>query len=210
MSPQSERRVAAPCVPFLGRSTGPAGLLGSEGAPSTLTNIAPPRVSGDSEAALRGREQACLRSRPGWVQAALRLDPWRRRCQWEAPCGLWAVPGLRSEAVCLWMILTCRETLPDSRARGAAGPRSSAPGTPGSGGGWALCGLAGSLHPHPVLRGGPSAPAVLAALFANPGGRDSISHWTASHFLPDPARTRLTAPAARRPRLHRKQAQGHR
>ena len=32
----------------------------------------------------------------------------------QVPLGLWAGPGLWSEVVCLWMILTFREILPES------------------------------------------------------------------------------------------------
>lgn len=133
----------------------------------------------------------------GWVQAALCSEPWRQRCWWEAPCGLWAVPGPRSEAVCLWMTLTCRDAsqLPitgitrDTRLRGRLGTLRPCwePASP----------------PSPPW--GPSAPAVLAALSAYPGGHDSIGHSTASHFLPGAARTRLMVPAARHSRLQRAQ-----
>ena len=82
------------------------------------------------------RERECLCSRPGPL--ALHLDLWYWRCQWAGP-GLW------SEVVCLWTILTFREMLPDSQAWGAAWPCSCLPwgarcrawagrGPPGQGG----------------------------------------------------------------------------
>ena len=150
------------------------------------------------------REQECLCSRPGPL--ALHLDLWYWRCQWAGP-GLW------SEVVCLWMILTFREMLPDSQAWGAAWPCSCLPWGAHRQGCQALAASWDTASPASSVEGAISArPAVLAALFACPGSDDIISRSTASYFSrgnspPGSTSVQLLIPAvhALLPSLPRKQ-----
>ena len=101
----------------------------------------------------------------------------------QAPLGLWAGPGLWSEVVCLWTILTFREMLPDSRAWGAARPCSSLPWGAHRQGCWVLAASWDTMSPASSMEGAISSrPAVLAALFACPGSHDIVSHSAASYF----------------------------